>query len=62
MAANVVNSILQKRSRDQNLKNNFPKRFFQWYSAQSKKTWKDLHYWNEIWKKKQKKNSFCHIL
>ena len=32
----------------QNLKNRFPKRIFQWNLAQSRRTWIDLHYWNNI--------------
>ena len=46
MAANILISISRKRSRDQNLKNHFPKRNFQWNLTQSKRTWTDLHYWN----------------
>ena len=28
----------------------FPKEFFQWNLAQSRRTWLDLHYWNNIFK------------
>ena len=48
MAANILISILQKWSRDQNLKNYFSKRIFQWNLAQSRRKWIDLHYWNKI--------------
>ena len=36
----------------QNLKNHFPIRIFQWNLAQSRRTWIDLHYWNNNFKKK----------
>ena len=32
----------------QNLRKHFSKRIFQWNSAQSRKTWINLHYWNNI--------------
>ena len=35
----------------ENLKNHFPKGIFQWNLAQSRRTWIDLPYWNNISKK-----------
>ena len=70
MAAKKRIFISRKQSRDQNLKNHFPKGIFQWDLARSKRTWKRLHFWNTIWKKKKNiillknggQNKFCDIV
>ena len=51
MAAKTQISILRTRSRDQNLKNHFPKGIFQWNFGQSRKKREYVHCWNKIWTK-----------
>ena len=51
MAAKWPIFILRHIDFGQNLKNHFPKGIFQWNLAQtfqSRRTWIDLHYWNNI--------------
>ena len=65
MAANILISISQKRSRDKTWKS-LSKRIFQWKLAQSRRVWIDLHYWNKIVNKiilfeNGGQNNFCDI-
>ena len=52
MEASILISISRQNGHVTKIwKTTFPKEFFQWNVAQSRRTWIDLHYWNKILQK-----------